>query len=147
MELILLADIKSLGKKGDTVTVKDGYGRNLISKKQAALATAKTMNDLKLQKAHEEKQAEERLLNAQERAGRLAGLSISVKVKVGKDGKVFGSVSSKEIAEACRKQLDLEVDKKKLVLPEPIKETGKTVVPLKLHPQVTAQLTVLVEAE
>ncbi len=147
MELILLADIKSLGKKGDTVTVKDGYGRNLISKKQAALATAKTMNDLKLQKAHEEKQAEERLLNAQELAGRLAGLSISVKVKVGKDGKVFGSVSSKEIAEACRKQLDLEVDKKKLVLPEPIKETGKTVVPLKLHPQVTAQLTVLVEAE
>ncbi len=147
MELILLTDIKTLGKKGDRVTVKDGYGRNLISKKQAALATAKAMNDLKLQKAHEEKQAEERLQSAQELAGKLAGLSITVKVKVGKDGKVFGSVSSKEIAEACKKQLNLDVDKKKLVLPEPIKETGKTVVPLKLHPQVTAELTVKVEAE
>ncbi len=147
MEVILLTDIRSLGKKGDTVTVKDGYGRNLISKKQAAAATARTMNDLKLQKAHEEKQAEERLLAAQELAGKLAGLSISVKVRVGKDGKAFGSVSSKEIAEACKKQLNLDIDKKKLVLSEPIKETGKTVVPLKLHPQVTAQLTVNVEAE
>ena len=147
MEVILLEDIKTLGKKGEAVTVKDGYGRNLIAKKQAAPSNAKTMNDLKLQKAHEEKQAEERLLAAQELAGKLAGMSISVKVKVGKDGKVFGSVSSKEIAEACKKQLNLEVDKKKLVLPEPIKETGKTVVPLKLHPQVTANLTVNVEAE
>lgn len=147
MELILLQDIKTLGKKGDTVTVKDGYGRNLISKKQAALATAKTMNDLKLQKAHEEKQAELKLQQAQELAGKLAGLSVNVKVRVGKDGKVFGSVSSKEIAEACRTQLNLEVDKKKLVIAEPIKETGKTVVPLKLHPKVTASLTVNVEAE
>ena len=147
MELILLQDIKTLGKKGETVNVKDGYGRNLISKKQAVEANAKNKNDLKLQKAHEEKQAELRLQQAQELAGRLAGLSISVKGKVGKDGKVFGSVSGKEIAEACKKQLNLEVDKKKLVLPEPIKEVGKTVVPLKLHPQVTAQLTVIVEAE
>ncbi len=147
MELILLQDIKTLGKKGETVNVKDGYGRNLISKKQAVEANAKNKNDLKLQKAHEEKQAELRLQQAQELAGRLAGLSISVKVKVGKDGKVFGSVSGKEIAEACKKQLNLEVDKKKLVLPEPIKEVGKTIVPLKLHPQVTAQLTVIVEAE
>ena len=147
MELILLQDIKTLGKKGETVNVKDGYGRNLISKKQAVEANAKNKNDLKLQKAHEEKQAELRLQQAQELAGKLAGLSISVKVKVGKDGKVFGSVSGKEIAEACKKQLNLEVDKKKLVLPEPIKEVGKTIVPLKLHPQVTAQLTVIVEAE
>ena len=147
MDLILLTDIKTLGKKGEKVTVKDGYGRNLISKKQAAPANAKTMNDLKLQKAHEEKQAEERLKNAEELKDKLAGLSITVKVKVGKDGKVFGSVSGKEIAEACKTQLNLDVIKKKLVLPEPIKETGKTVVPLKLHPQVTAELLVKVEAE
>lgn len=142
MELILLQDIKNLGKKGDSVTVKDGYGRNLLSKKMAAEANAKTINDLKLQKIHEEKMAEERLLSAQELAGRLAGLSVNVSVKAGKDGKVFGSVSTKEIAEACKAQLNLDVDKKKLVLAEPIKEIGKTVVPLKLHPQVTAQLTV-----
>ena len=147
MELILLTDIKTLGKKGDQVSVKDGYGRNLISKKQAAPANARTMNDLKLQKAHEEKLAEERLLSAQELKGKLAGLSITVKVKVGKDGKVFGSVSSKEIAEACKKQLNLDVDKKKLVLAEAIKEVGKYEVPLKLHPQVTGMLNVLVAGE
>ena len=147
MELILLEDVKSLGKKGDQVTVKDGYGRNLISKKQAVEATATNVNDLKLQKIHEEKVEAQRLLEAQELAGKLAGLSVTLTVKVGKDGKIFGSVSTKEIADACRSQLNLEVDKKKLVLPEPIKELGKTTVPLKLHPQVTATLNVVVLAE
>lgn len=147
MELILLQDIKNLGKKGDRVTVKDGYGRNLLSKKMAAEANAKTINDMKLQKQHEEKVAEERLKDAQELAMKLAGMAVNVTVKAGKDGKVFGSVSTKEIAEACKSQLNLEVDKKKLVLPEPIKEIGKTVVPLKLHPQVTAKLTVNVTEE
>ena len=143
MEVILLQDLKNVGKKGDTVTLKDGYARNLISKKQAAEVNARTINDLKLQKQHEEKVAEKRLTDAQELAARLAGMSVSLSVKTGKDGKVFGSVSSKEIAEACKKQLGLEVDKKKLVLPEPIKELGSTVVPLKLHPQVTASLKVV----
>ena len=147
MQLILLEDIKTLGKKGETVTVKDGYGRNLISKKQAVEATAKNMNDLKLQKIHAEKVEAKRLLEAQELSGKLAGMSVNLKVKVGKDGRLFGSVSTKEIADACKEQLDLEVDKKKLVLPEPIKELGKTVVPLKLHPQVTASLNVIVSAE
>lgn len=147
MDVILLQDIKNVGKKGETVTLKDGYARNLISKKQAAEATAKTRNDLKLQKQHEEKMAEERLKEAQELAMKLAGLSIDVFVKVGKDGKAFGSVSTKEIAEACKEQLSLDVDKKKLVLPEPIKEIGKTEVPLKLHPQVTAKLMINVKEE
>ena len=147
MQLILLEDVKSLGKKGETVTVKDGYGRNLISKKQAVEATAKNINDLKLQKIHAEKVEAKRLLEAQELAGKLAGMSVSLSVKVGKDGKLFGSVSTKEIADACKEQLDLDVDKKKLVLPEPIKELGKTAVPLKLHPQVTASLNVIVTAE
>ncbi|MBQ6679075.1 MAG: 50S ribosomal protein L9 [Lachnospiraceae bacterium] len=147
MEVILLQDLKNVGKKGDTVTLKDGYARNLISKKQAAEVNARTINDLKLQKQHEEKVAEKRLTDAQELAARLAGMSVSLSVKTGKDGKVFGSVSSKEIAEACKKQLGLEVDKKKLVLPEPIKELGSTVVPLKLHPQVTASLKVVVTEE
>ena len=147
MEVILLQDVKSLGKKGDTVNVKDGYARNLLSKKQAVEASAAARNTLKLQKQHEEKVAEQKLLDAQELAGRLAGLSVTVSVKSGKDGKMFGSVSTKEIAEACREQLNLEVDKKKLVLPEPLKEIGKTTVPLKLHPQVTATLNVNVVEE
>ena len=147
MDIILLQDVKNVGKKGQTVTVKDGYGRNLISKKQAAEANAKTMNDMKLQAKHEAKVAEEKLQDAQALKDKLAGLSVKVSVKVGKDGRVFGSVSSKEIAEACKTQLNLDVDKKKLVLPEPIKEVGTTVVPLKLHPQVTASLTVVVSEE
>ncbi len=147
MEVILLQDVKNLGKKGDVVTVKDGYGRNLLSKKLAAEATAKTRNDMKLQKLHEEKLEEKRLLDAQELAGRLAGLSVTIPVKTGRDGKLFGSVSTKEIIEACKAQLDLEVDKKKLVLPEPLKELGKTEVPVRLHPKVTGKLIVnVVEA-
>lgn len=147
MEVILLQDLKNVGKKGETVTLKDGYARNLISKKQAAEVNARTINDLKLQKQHEEKVAEKRLQDAQELAEKLTGMSITLSVKTGKDGKIFGSVSSKEIAEACKKQLNLDVDKKKLVLPEPIKELGTTVVPLKLHPQVTASLNVRVTEE
>ena len=146
MEVILLQDIKNVGKKGETVTLKDGYARNLISKKQASEVNAKTMNDLKLQKIHEEKVAEERLENAKELQKKLEGLSVKVAVKSGKDGKLFGSVSSKEIAEAAEKQLGLVIDKKKLVLPEPLKEVGESTVTLKLHPQVTAALKVIVEA-
>lgn len=147
MEVILLQDVKNVGKKGEKVNLKDGYARNLISKKQASEVSAKTINDLKLQKKHEEKVAETKLKDAQELAEKLAGMSITVSVKPGKDGRIFGSVSSKEIAEACKKQLNLDVDKKKLVLPEPIKELGTTVVPLKLHAQVTASLNVKVVEE
>ena len=142
MEVILLQDVKNLGKKGDTVNVKDGYGRNLLSKKLAAEATAKALNDMKLQKKHEEKMEEKRLLEAEELKDKLQGLSINVSVKVGKDGRLFGSVSTKEIVEACKSQLNLDVDKKKLVLPEPIKEVGKVKVPIKLHPKVTGELLV-----
>lgn len=147
MKIILLQDVKSLGKAGDEVEVKDGYARNLISKKQGVESTPKTRNDLKLQKQHEEKVQKERFEEAVALAERLKGTSVEVPVKVGKDGKLFGSVSSKEIAEACKEQLGLDVDKKKLVLPEPIKEVGKSVIPLKLHSQVTAELTVVVKAE
>jgi len=147
MKIILLQDVKSLGKAGDEVEVKDGYARNLISKKQGVESTPKTRNDLKLQKQHEEKIQKERFEEAVALAERLKGTSVDIPVKVGKDGKLFGSVSSKEIAEACKDQLGLDVDKKKLVLPEPIKEVGKSVIPLKLHSQVTAELTVVVKAE
>ena len=147
MEIVLLQDVKNVGKKGDVVTLKDGYARNLISKKQAAEANARVMNDLKLQKKHEEKVAEQRLKDAQDLAAKLTGMTVNVSIRVGKDGKAFGSVSTKEIAEACKKQLDLDVDKKKLVLSEAIKEVGNYTVPLKLHPQVTGTLNVKVIGE
>ena len=147
MEVILLEDIRKVGRKGDTVTLKDGYARNLISKKQAAELNAKTLNDIKLQKKHEEKVAEQKLQDAVTLKDRLAGTVIRVSVKVGKDGKLFGSVSSKEIADAFRKQLGIEIDKKKIVLAEPIKELGKKELPIKLHPEVSATLSVEVVGE
>ncbi len=147
MELILLEDVKNLGKKGDTVTVKDGYGRNLISKKLAVQATAKAVNDLKLQKLHEQKVAEKRLEDAKKLKDQLAGMTISVPVKVGKDGKLFGSVTSKEIADAFKRQLGIEIDKKKIALDEPIKSVGKYEVPIRLHPTVATELHVEVVEE
>ena len=145
MEVVLLEDIRKVGRKGDTVTLKDGYARNLISKKQAAELNAKTLNDIKLQKQHEEKVAEKKLQDAISLKDRLAGMTIRVSVKVGKDGKLFGSVSSKEIAEAFKNQLGIEIDKKKIVLAEPIKELGKKELPIKLHPEVQTVLHVNVE--
>lgn len=147
MEVILLEDLRKVGRKGDTVTLKDGYARNLIAKKQAAELNAKTLNDMKLQKKHEEKVAEEKLKNARDLKEKLAGTVIRVPVKVGKDGKLFGSVSTKEIAEAFKAEFGLDVDKKKIVLSESIKELGRKEIPVKLHPEVQAVLVVeVVEA-
>ena len=145
MEIILLEDVRALGRKGDTVTVKDGYGRNLVSKKLAAEATAKVKNELRLQKLHQEKVAQKRYEDALALKDKLKDMYINMPVKVGKDNKLFGSVSSKEIAEAFREQLGIEVDKKKIVLAEPIKEVGKVDVPIKLHPEVQTVLHVNVE--
>ena len=142
MQVILLEDIRKVGKKGDTVTLKDGYARNLISKKQAAELNARTLNDMKLQKRHEEKVAEQKLADAIALRDRLAGTVIRVPVKVGKDNKLFGSVSTKEIADAFKEQLGIEIDKKKIVLAENIKEVGRKELPIKLHPEVSATLTV-----
>ena len=122
MKVILLEDVKALGKKGQTVNVSDGYARNmLLPKKLGIEATAKNLNELKLQKAHEDK------------------------VAVGEGGKVFGSVSAKEIAEAAKEQLGYDIDKKKMQLPNPIKVLGTTEVPIRLHTKVTAKLKVIVK--
>ncbi|MCC8139533.1 MAG: 50S ribosomal protein L9 [Lachnospiraceae bacterium] len=145
MKVILLQDVKSLGKKGDLVEVSDGYARNyILAKKLGVQATSKNMNDLKLQKAHEDRLAEQRLEEAKQLAQKIEGIETILTIKVGEGGKLFGSVSSKEIAQAVREQHGLELDKKKLVLPNPIKSVGTTDVPVKLHPQVTAQLKVTV---
>lgn len=146
MKVILTEDVKSLGKKGEIVNVSDGYARNsLFPKKQALEATPKNINDLKLQKAHEEKIAKELLDEAKAFAEELKDKKVVLSVKVGEGGKVFGSISSKEIAEAAKAQLGYDIDKKKMQLPNPIKALGTTAVPIKLHPKVTAELKVMVK--
>ena len=146
MKVILTADVKSLGKKGEIVDVSDGYARNmLLPKKFGVEANSKNINDLKLQKANEDKVAKEILEQAKALAAEIAEKSVTVSIKVGEVGKTFGSVSSKEIAEAAKAQIDLELDKKKIQLSSPIRTLGVTMVPVKLHPKVTAELKVHVK--
>ena len=148
MEVILLQDVKSLGKKGDQVNVSDGYARNFILKKKLGVeATSKNKNDLKLQKAHEAKIAAEKLAAARELAEELGKKSVTLKLKAGENGKIFGSVTSKEIAQAALSQLGLNLDKKKILMKDAIKAVGIQDVPIRLHPEVTAALKVKVEAE
>ena len=145
MEIVLLEDVKALGKKGQVVKVNDGYARNFIlPKKLGVEATAKNLNDLKLQKANAAKVAAEQLAEAKAMAEKLAGLSVTLKMKAGEGGRAFGSISGKEIAAAAKDQLGLELDKKKLVLPEPLKTYGTHEVPVKLHKDVTGKLAVKV---
>ena len=146
MKVILLQDVKPLGKKGEIVNVSDGYARNnIIPKKLGVEATPKNLNDLKLQKANQAKIAKEQLDAAKAFAEELASKEIILAIKVGEGGKTFGSVSSKEIAEAAKKQFDLDIDKKKIQLPNPIRALGTTEVGVKLHPKVTASLKVTVK--
>ena len=151
MEVILLADVKALGKKGELVNVSDGYAKNflfrnfVLPKKLGIEATAKNKNDLKLQKKHEEKVAQEKLDDAKAFAEELKEKSITVSIKTGSGGRSFGSVSTKELAAAAKEQLGYELDKKKMVLPEPIKSPGIFDLPIKLHPKVLGSLKVIVQ--
>ena len=148
MKVILLQDVKSLGKKGEIVNVNDGYARNFIlPKKFGVEATGKNLNDLKLQKNNEKKVAQENLETAKKLAAELAEGQVELSIKVGEGGRAFGSVSSKEIAAAVKEQMDLEVDKKKIQLKEAIKSLGTHMVAVKLHPEVTAELKVVVKEE
>lgn len=145
MQVILLEDVKALGKKGDVVKVSDGYARNmLLPKKLGVEANPKNMNDLKLKKAHDAKVAAENLQAAKELGETIGKSEITLSLKIGEGGRVFGSISAKEIAEAAKAQLNLDIDKKKLLMDGPIKELGTTEVSVKLHPQVTAPLKVKV---
>jgi large subunit ribosomal protein L9 len=145
MEVILLKDVKSLGKKGEIVKVNDGYARNYILPQKVGIeANAKNLNDLKLTKKKEEKIAAQILEEAKELAATLKESSVVVKMKAGEGGKTFGSISTKEIAVAIKEQLKLDIDKKKMVLDVPIKSLGSYIIKIKLHPKVVAELTVKV---
>ena len=146
MKVILLEDVKSLGKKGQIVNVSDGYARNMIlPKKLGVEATSRNLNDLKLRKANEERVAQENLDAARAFAEELSTKEVILTLKVGEGGRTFGSVSSKEIYEAAKKQLNLDIDKKKLQLESPIRNLGVTNVPVRLHPKVTGSLKVWVK--
>lgn len=146
MKVILLQDVKSVGKKGEVVEVSDGYAKNFILKKKLGIvADATNMNNLKLQKANDEKIAAQNLADAKDFAKVIEEKTVVVKLKAGEGGKTFGSVSSKEIAQEAKSQCGLDIDKKKIVLAEAIKTFGMYEVSVKLHPQVTATLKVKVE--
>lgn len=143
MKVILLADVKSVGKKNEVVEVSDAFARNMIIKKKRGVeANSQTLNDLKLRNKRAEKDAAENLAAAQQLAEDLKEKQVEVTIKAGTGGRTFGSVSTKEIAEAVKTQLHLELDKKKMQLTDPIKALGFYDVPVKLHPQVTANLRV-----
>lgn len=148
MKVILLENVKSLGKKGEIVNVNDGYARNFIlPKKLGVEATGKNLNDLKLQKNNEKKVAQENLDAAKELAAELSAGKVELAIKVGEGGRTFGSVSSKEIAVAVKDQMQLDIDKKKIQLKESIKSLGTHIVSVKLHPEVSAELKVVVKEE
>lgn len=145
MKIVLLRDVKALGKKGTVVEVSEGYARNfLLPKKLGAPATADNLNTLKLQKANEERVAAAELAEAKDIAAKIEAGSVTVAIKGGENGKTYGSVSTKEIADAAKKQLGLDIDKKKIVLAEPLKTFGTHEAVIKLHREVQAKLKVKV---
>ena len=146
MKIILLQDVKTLGKKGDIIEANDGYARNyILPKKIGVEATAKNLNDLKFQKANVAKVAQEQLEAAQNLAKDLETKEIIVRMRAGEGGRAFGSVSSKEIATAFKEQCGIEIDKKKIQMEETIKNFGVYKVNVKLHTKVTGVLTVKVQ--
>ena len=148
MKVILLKDVKTLGKRGDVVEASDGYARNvLIPKKMGVEANKKNMNDLKLQQQHADKVAKENLEAAQAMAKEISEWLVETKIRAGEGGRTFGSVYSKEICIAVKEQYHVDLDKKKVVVEEPIRTLGTVEVKVKLHPQVTAVMRVHVSAE
>jgi large subunit ribosomal protein L9 len=146
MKVLLLADVKSLGKKDDIVNVSDGYARNMLfPKKLAVAATPKNMKDVELKKKNEARIEAEKLKEAQAFADDLSKKSVTVGIKIGTGGRAFGSVSTKEIAEAAKEQLGVELDRKKMNLEAPLRELGESTVQVRVHPKVTANLKVIVK--
>lgn len=146
MKVILLEDVNKVGKKGDLVELSDGYARNVIlSKKKGIEATPAAINNLKLQKANDAKIAAKQLEDANQLAKKMEEMTVHLKIKTGEGGRSFGAISNKEIAQALKDEYQIEVDKKKIILDNPIKSIGSFDVKVKLHTQVTAELKVHVD--
>ena len=146
MQVILIEDVKSLGKKGDVVKVNDGYARNFILPKKLGLeATEKNLKDLAIQKAEEEQRQKEIYEEAVEFGKKLDAASVTLEIKAGEGGRTFGSITAKEIAAGIKDQLGYDIDKKKLLLDDAIKAAGSYKVGIKLHPKVTASMKVEVK--
>lgn len=143
MKVILLEDVKKLGKKGDLIDVADGYARNyLFPRNLAREATKGSIKQLKQEKAALENKKKKELQQAKELAAKLSKTTVTLKVKSGDQGKLFGSVTSKDISKALKEQHKIEVDRRKIELPEPIKSLGSYEVDVKLAPEVDAKLNV-----
>lgn len=145
MKVLLLQDVKPQGKKGDIVEVNDGYARNfLIRRGLAKEATASVINETNQRRAADEKRRKEELEAAKQAAERLNGTTVEIAIRCGENGKPFGAVTAKEIADKLS-QMGYDVDKKKVVLKDAIKMVGNYHVELKLHPGVTAKVVVAVK--
>lgn len=145
MKIILTQDVKNVGKKGDVLEVKDGYARNALLPKGLAMeATPVTLNQRKLEQKAEDKRKQNELDAAKAIEMKLKDKQIKIPVKTGEGGRLFGSVTSKEIAETIKKELGVEIDKKKIQLKDAIKSLGAQNVTIKVHPQVSAVITILI---
>ena len=146
MKLILLEDVKSVGKKGDLINASEGYAKNfLLPKKLAVEATKSNLNDYELKQKADAKRRQEELEKAQETAAALKDKVVLIKVKTGGNGKLFGSVTNKEVADAIVEQTKLDIDKKKVSIGDPIKMVGERTAVVKLHPKVSAEVTIKIE--
>lgn len=148
MKVILLQDVQGTGKKGDIKEVKEGYGRNFLIKKGLAQeANAKNLNLLQGQKDSAQHKIDVDIANAKAIAEALEGKTVSVKAKAGQNGRLFGTVTSKEVSAAIKKSLDLDVDKKKINIPMKIEGFGTFSADARLYAGVSAKFTVSVEDE
>jgi len=148
MKVILLKDVKGLGKEGELVNAKDGYARNfLIPRKLAVEATDANLKKWEEDMARKRQKQQEEYERALKLKEKIEGVSIEIKSKAGEGGKLFGSITSKDIAEALKKQHKIDVDKKKIDMKNNIKALGTTTVEIKVYPEITATLKVNVVEE
>lgn len=148
MKVVLLQDVKGQGQKGDIINAAEGYARNfLIPRNLAVVASESKLKELSDQKAAQIRKKEREEDDARQMAARLEGLKVVVKTKAGEGGRLFGAVSNKDIAENLAQQHGINIDKKKIVLKEPIKSQGEHSVNIRLHPSVQASVNVLVQGE
>lgn len=147
MKVILKQDVKGLGKKEQMVEASDGYARNfLLPKGLAVEATSSNVNIMKTKKEAEAQKKDREVAQAKELAKKIKDITVTLKVKAGENGKLFGSITSKDVAEALKSQQKLDIDKKKLVMPDSLKAVGTFEVEVKLYPEINSKFTVKIES-